>query len=104
ISTKINPMTWPFVFRLRRLAARRQRVLQNYLEREMYHHTFWGRILSSHIFDWNFKSYPMILNTESLASLFHPPSMLVVTAPHTQRVESKKMGAPAGLPIYGDEQ
>ena len=104
IATKINPGTWPFWFRLKRLDARKQRVLHNYIEREMQIHTFWGKILSSNIFDWNFKSHPQVLNTESLATLFHPPSNLVLTAPHTQRVESKKVGAPAGLPIYGDEK
>lgn len=104
IATKINPGTWPFWFRLKRFDARKQRVLQNYINREMQIHTFWGKLLSSNIFDWNFKSRPQVLNTESMATLFHPPSNLVLTAPHTQRVESKKVGAPAGLPIYGDEK
>lgn len=103
MSTKINPWTWPFVFRLARLKARKQRVLQNYLHREFEIETFMGKLLTSHILDWNFKSVQVVLNTESMASLFHPPSNLVLTAPHTQRVESKKMGAPAGLPIYGEE-
>lgn len=104
IATKINPGTWPWWYRLRRLDARKQRVLQNYIEREMQIHAWWGKLLSSNIFDWNFKSHPQVLNTESMATLFHPPSNLVLTAPHTQRIESKKVGAPAGLPIYGDEK
>ena len=104
MSTKINPGTWPFFFRLQRLRARKQRVLQNYLHREHEIHTWMGKLLTSHILDFNFKSLQIILNTESMAGLFHPPSALVLTGPHTQRIESKKMGAPAGLPIYGDEK
>ena len=44
-----------------------------------------------------------MMNTRSLATLFHPPTFLVLTAPHLRRVESKKTGPPAGLAIYGDE-
>jgi hypothetical protein len=43
------------------------------------------------------------LNTESLATLFHPPTRMVLTAPHIERVESRKSGAPAGLAVYGEE-
>jgi glycine hydroxymethyltransferase len=43
------------------------------------------------------------ITTRGMASLFHPPTNLIITAPHSQRVESKKQGAPAGLPIYADE-
>jgi hypothetical protein len=44
-------------------------------------------------------SKPFILSTEELASLFHFPSGLVSQTPTLKRVESKKSGAPANLPI-----
>ena len=44
-----------------------------------------------------------VLSTRSVATLFHPPTFIALTAPHLRRVESKKTGPPAGLAIYGDE-
>jgi hypothetical protein len=43
------------------------------------------------------------MNIECLASIFHPPTAGVLTAPHVHRVESKKAGPPAGLAIFGEE-
>jgi hypothetical protein len=43
------------------------------------------------------------MNVEGLATLFHPPTSVVLTAPHIRRVESRKTGPPAGLAIFGEE-
>ncbi len=102
-STRVRPWVWPFMFPKWRNQARQQRILQNYLEREHEIHQWMGKLLSSHILSWNFATEAVILSTEAMASLFHPPTALITTAPHAQRVESKKVGAPAGLPIYADE-
>ena len=45
-----------------------------------------------------------VLNTEELATVYHYPSNLVLTGPVIKRVESKKVGAPAGLPIFKDAE
>ncbi len=53
-------------------------------------------------FEWPYKNYkvkPFILSTEELATLFHFPSGLVTQTPTLKRIESKKSGAPANLPI-----
>ncbi|MCH7883427.1 hypothetical protein IIA95_03365, partial [Patescibacteria group bacterium] len=39
-----------------------------------------------------------------LATIFHPPSYLVLTAPFIKRVEAKRLGPPAGLEIFGEEE
>ena len=44
------------------------------------------------------------INVEGLATLFHPLSSSVLTAPHLERLPSKRISAPAGLNIYGDEE
>ena len=44
------------------------------------------------------------MNVEGIATLFHPPTAVVLTAPHVKRVESRKVGPPAGLPIFGEEE
>lgn len=104
MSTKTKGWEFPYIFPNLRVRLREQRLLEYYRDREMWTETRMGRILSSHIFNFNTHSQPQILTSESLASLWHPPSNLVLTGPHTQRMESKKMGAPAGLPIYADDQ
>ena len=70
----------------------------------MPHHTFMAKVVGSRLFQWDFASKEIVLNVESLATLFHPPTFRVLTAPHIQRIESKKTGPPAGLAIYGDEK
>jgi hypothetical protein len=104
MTTKIRFWHPPFVFPILRNEMRKQRLLHSYHEREFGIETFIGKVLTSHVLNWNFHSKEIILNSESLASLYHPPTSLVLTAPHTRRVESKKMGAPAGLPIYADDE
>lgn len=104
MGTKTKSWNFPYVFPDYRVKLREQRLLEFYRDREMYTEMLMGRILSSHIFNLNTHSFPQILSSESLASLWHPPSNLVLTGPHTQRMESKKMGAPAGLPIYADDR
>jgi len=94
---------FPYILPSVRTKMREQRIMQNYRTRSGYIHTFIGKLISSHFFNWNFYSKGAQLNTEALATIFHPPMQMVLTGPHTPRVESRKMGAPAGLPIYGDE-
>lgn len=102
MNTKPGYYDAPYVFKRTRRRARKNRNLHLWIERELGIHEWMGKKLSDHIFNW-WGSRTDILSTESLATLYHPPTTLVVTAPHTQRVESRKMGAPAGLPIYADE-
>jgi hypothetical protein len=102
-STRVRPWNFPFVFPAWRNIARQQRLLHSYLEREHVIHQWMGKVLSSHPLMWNIHTKAVTISSEGMASLFHPPTKLITTAPHTQRVESKKQGAPAGLPIYADE-
>ncbi len=104
MATKTKGWNFPYIFPGLRQKLREQRLLEYYREREMWTETKMGRIISSHPFNFNTHSKPQILSSESLASLWHPPSNLILTGPHTQRMESKRMGAPSGLPIYADDK
>ena len=42
-----------------------------------------------------------ILNTEELATIYHYPSNIVLTAPSIKRIESRKVSSPAQLPGQG---
>ncbi|PIT93291.1 MAG: hypothetical protein COU06_00860 [Candidatus Harrisonbacteria bacterium CG10_big_fil_rev_8_21_14_0_10_38_8] len=104
VTTRVTNWNFPFIFRKSRVRARQQRLLQMYIERDIEIEMFMGKLLTSHVFHWNFHAREIILNSTALATLFHPPTDLTLTGPHIQRMESKKMGAPAGLPIYADEK
>lgn len=81
-----------------------QRLLYNYKKREIPPQTWMGKLITSYFFNSNFKSKLFILTTEELATIFHPPTSVVLTAPHIRRIESRKTGPPAGLAIYGEEK
>ncbi len=103
--TQTRTRIWnrPHIFPKTRLEYKKQRLLYNYKLREVPPETWMGRLITSHLFNWNFASERFYLNTEALATLFHPPTTPVLTAPHLKRVESRKVGPPSGLPIYGEE-
>ncbi|MCR4328589.1 MAG: hypothetical protein NUV53_03680 [Patescibacteria group bacterium] len=104
VSTRVKFWHWPHFFYDIRAEYRKASLLHCYRHRMMPHHTFMGKILYSQFFRWDFATKTITLNVEALATLFHPPTFLVLTAPHIKRVESRKTGPPAGLAIYGNEK
>jgi len=103
VGTKLNAWNWPFLFYRKRLKYRRQRLLYNYLHWKQPQVNTWAKVMSMYLFNFNLASRKFYLNIEGIATLFHPPSKYVLVAPHIKRVESRKAGPPAGLPIYGEE-
>ena len=100
-------MVWwirfPFFFPKKREEAKKQRLLLNYRERAMVPEMKIGQILNSQIFYFDKKSKPAVMSSEGVATLFHPPSYLILTAPFIKRTEAKRMGPPAGLQIFGGD-
>ena len=94
----------PFLFPKSRSEHKKARMLYNYLRREVPEEEFVGKVMTSVGFNWNFGSRSFAMNTECLATVFHPPSFLSLTGPHVKRVESRKGGPPAGLAIFGGEE
>lgn len=101
--TMVKWMYKPFIFPKRRLEGRKQRIYQNYRDRRMIEETGMERALSSSLFSWDFGRRASVLNTEEIATIYHFPHETVLTAPLIKRQESKTLGAPAELPIFGDE-
>jgi hypothetical protein len=62
-----------------------------------------GKFYTSTPMNFNIKSRSYILTTAELATIYHVPTAVVLTSPHIKRLESKKMGPPAGLPIFEEE-
>ena len=96
---------YPYIFPQRRAAARRWWLYEKYRQREMYPDTLLEAPLKMKLFHWGFKPWRetnVVLNIEELATIFHPPTKLVLTGPLVKRVEARKVGPPAELPIYGE--
>lgn len=104
MGTRTRFWQWPHIFPRKRNEVRKQRLLWNYHHREVPPETFVGRLITSNLLHLNFSSRMFAMNTEAIATLFHPPSYFVLTAPHIKRVESRKTGPPAGLAIFGEEE
>lgn len=98
---------FPFIFPKSRAYARRRRIYKNYRERMQYPYRFMSVVLKMWLFDWGWRAWrasanTIVLNTEELATIYHLPTSVVLTGPLIKRVESRRIGPPAGLPIYGE--
>lgn len=96
----------PFIFPLQRAKGRRRSLYDRYRKREMWPDSYMEALLKWRPFHWGFKPWfrsNVVLNTEELATIYHPPTLLVLTGPLLKRVEARRVGPPAGLPIYGEE-
>jgi hypothetical protein len=103
-STRTMVWYWPHLFPKRRAELRKKRMLHSYLTRDMPYDTWFGKLITSHPLNWNNASETIILNTESFATIFHPPTVVVTTTPHTRQRESRRAGPPAGIPIFGSDE
>ncbi len=95
----------PYIFPMRRAAARREWLYEKYRSRTMYPDTITEAIFKMKLFHWGFKPWARwntVLNTEELATIYHPPTQPVLTGPLVRRVEARRVGPPAGLSIYGE--
>ena len=99
-TTDVKWVYFPWVFVSRRLEARKHRIFYNYRHRKMPEESDLSKILTAHVLNLNFSQRVFVLNTEMLATLFHPPTNIVLTGPIIDRMTAKRMGPPQGLPIY----
>ncbi|MDI6734025.1 MAG: hypothetical protein QMD50_00825 [Patescibacteria group bacterium] len=85
--------------------ASKNRFLYNFIHREIPPETWAGFWLGGNFsLNTSYASRRFVMNIGGLATLFHPPTAIVLTAPHIKRVESRKTGPPAGLAIFGEEE
>ena len=104
VYTQVRWINWPFLFARKRAEARKERLLQHYRMRRMPEETLISKYLFARAFNFNVHHRTFVMSTAELATLYHPPSSLVLTAPLIRRVESKRMGPPVSAEIFGEEQ
>ncbi|PIR88450.1 MAG: hypothetical protein COU09_02135 [Candidatus Harrisonbacteria bacterium CG10_big_fil_rev_8_21_14_0_10_44_23] len=95
---------WPHIFPDLRTKLRGQRTWLNFRFRNCGAIDDLPDVLGAHPINSNKNLQAIELSTEGLATIFHPPTQAVLTAPHTKRVESRKGAAPAGAPIFAEEK
>lgn len=103
ISTQVLWVFYPYFFPNRRAEGRKSRLLRNIHERRVPAHDKVQGLYDSVMLSSGFAHKFAILNTEELATIFHFPTETVLTGPLLERQEAKRMGPPAGLPIFSDE-
>ena len=91
---------FPYFSMLKRVEGKKQRLFYNFKNRLLPEKLSFGKFFTSHLSNFNNKSKTGILNVSEIATIFHIPGEIVLTSPHIERTESKKMGPPAGLPIF----
>lgn len=104
IYTQTKWVNFPYFFPHRRAQGRKERIYRNFRERKMPEETLISKYLFMNPFNTNFRQRVFILNTEELATLYHLPTTLVLTAPLMKRVESKRMGPPMSMPIFEEDK
>lgn len=105
--TRANMWYYPYIFPKQRLLARHQRIYKDYRNREIRDETWMEKVLNIKFFHWGIKGQEFgkfIFSTEELATIFHLPTIAVLTGPLIKRSESRRVGPPAGLAIYGDDE
>lgn len=90
---------WPYFFPNWRLAYRRYWVYKSFKDRSLPESTSLTQLLTQATLSPSL----YVLNTEELATIYHYPSNIVLTAPSIQRVESRKVGPPAQLPVFSKQ-
>lgn len=100
VRTDVSWKYFPYFFVGRRLRNRKKKILDRFRKRYFPEETFTGRLVEADFWYWQFnkKASISILNSEELATLYHFPTNVVLTAPFLERVESKKISPPFYIP------
>ncbi len=93
----------PYIFPERRKEARRARLLRYYRERKMPLPSIFSQLEELGVFRMG-GSQTFVLNTEELATIFHPPTKVVMTTPRMEKMESRRVAPPVGLDIFKEEK
>ena len=101
--TRANMWYRPYIFPQRRLLARKERAMAFYRSRKIYDDTRMTRLLEFNLANYGAAGKMITLNAEELATLFHLPTILVMTGPIMKSEEARRAGPPVGLPIFGEE-
>ncbi|MEK7631152.1 MAG: hypothetical protein AAB417_03955 [Patescibacteria group bacterium] len=102
--TQAKYNVFPYFAPKLRAEARKVRMWEYFRERKLPEESVMGKYILARPWNFNIKQRVYVLNTEELATLYHPPTMLVMTGPLIRRIEAKKMGPSVGLEMFEDQK
>ena len=97
--TKRDWYNFPFIFPNYQVSQRKEHIYYEYIKRYFTEQTWFGQLMRSDII-WRrgFSHKITYFNTEELATMFHPPTNIVITTGIMDRIESKRIAPPSNLP------
>jgi len=104
VYTQAKYNVFPYFAPKLRAEARKVRMWENFRKRKLPEEGAAGKWALARPWNFNLKQRVYVLNTEELATLYHPPTMLVMTGSLIKRVEAKKMGPSVGLEMFEDKE
>jgi hypothetical protein len=104
VQTLTKWIHFPYFFPKHRMDGRKRRFLYNFRHRKMPEENVLTKYLFLNAFNFNLRQKTIVLNTEELATLIHPPTILLLTSPLIKQVPSKKMAPPLGAKIFIDDE
>ena len=104
VYTQAKYNAYPYFMPKLRTEARKVRMWEFFRGRQLPEETVAGKYSFVRAWNFNLKQRMYVLNTEELATLYHPPTMLVMTGSLIKRVEAKKMGPSVGLEMFEDKE
>lgn len=96
--TKAEWYYYPWIFHNWRSRVYRRKFYAEYMRRFLPEESFVGKLYNSYFWRLCFGHRPMVLSAEELATLVHIPTNVVLTQATMERIESKRLPAPSGLP------
>ncbi len=99
-ATRVSPYKFPYsMFLEERTNVKKEVMLASFRNRGLGGPDFIGKLLGSpFLFMVPTDRKTSILNAEELATIFHMPTDVVLTAPVMERIESKRVSPPSNLP------
>ncbi|MEK7650024.1 MAG: hypothetical protein AAB367_03675 [Patescibacteria group bacterium] len=104
VYTQAKYNVFPYFAPKLRAEGRKVRIWEHFRERKLPEETAASKWALARPWNFNLKQRVFVLNTEELATLYHPPTMLVMTGSLIKRVEAKKMGPSVGLEMFEDNK
>ena len=99
VRTKVDRDAFPYLYPQRRLFLKRVKIYEEYRRRFIPDEWFVGKLWNSALpLNYCFFHKPLFLSAEELATFFHVPTNVVMTATTMERIESKKLSPPSNLP------
>ena len=97
--TRLKRHSFPWLYFDQRLNKVKEKMLAGYRDRNFFNTSYLGRLISPKLWFSPVRGRQTgIFSSEELATVYHLPTDVVLTAPTMERIESKRVPPPSNLP------